>query len=300
MTEASKTGQGKSEQTPNSQMHAASAKSLTRLVRHAVTAGKAGLTVGPGAAGIVHLGADRRSCPEAALKQAISLGLVQRSADLVHATAEARGFLRRALAAAGMESEDAFAGQHRNVIRTTVELDGARQPVSRNLDESPLSSLARLKDKTGAPFFPAEAVSAGERLLDDFTRAQLQPRITSSWEPRLSSRGKGERGGLADIAASALEARRRFGSAMEAMGPELSGVAADVCCFGKGLELVERERQWPARSAKLMLRTALLSLARHYAPPPRQTRNSQRHHWGAEDFRPAAEAYGSSGTSSVS
>lgn len=300
MTEASSTGQGKTGQARVAQPLAVSAKNLTRLVRHAVSAGDAGLAIGSAAAGIVHLGAERRSCPEAALKQAVSLGLVRLSGNLLHATAEARGFLRRALAAAGMESEDAFAGQHRNIVTTTVELDGARQPVSRNLDESPLSSLARLKDKTGAPFFPAEAVSAGERLLDDFTRAQLQPRITSSWEPRLSSRGKGERGGLADIAASALESRRRFGSAMEAMGPELSGVAADVCCFGKGLELVERERQWPARSAKLMLRTALLSLARHYAPPPRQTEHRQRHHWGAEDFRPAAEAYGSSGTSSVS
>lgn len=276
---------------------AASVKSLMRLVRHAVSAGKAGLVIANGSAGTVHLGEERRCYPETVLRQAVSLGLVTRAAGLVQASTEARNFLRRALAAAGMEGEGGFAGQHGEIVRTAVEIDGARQQVSRNLDDTPLSSLARLKDKVGAPFFPSEALGAGERLLDDFTRGQLQPRITSSWEPRLSSRGKGEAGGLADIAASALEARRRFGHAMEAMGPELSGVAADVCCFGKGLELVERERQWPVRSAKLMLRTALLALARHYAPPPRHAPRRYAHHWGTEDFRPAVEAYGSSGSS---
>ncbi|MNH88569.1 hypothetical protein D3C73_410790 [compost metagenome] len=274
-----------------------SVKGLTRLVRHAVSAGKAGLVIANGSAVTVHLGEERRCYPETVLRQAVSLGLVTRAAGLVQASAEARNFLRRALAAAGMEGEGGFAGQHGEIVRTAVEIDGARQNVSRNLDDTPLSSLARLKDKAGTPFFPSEALGAGEKLLDDFTRGQLQPRITSSWEPRLSSRGKGEAGGLADIAASALEARRRFGRAMEAMGPELSGVAADVCCFGKGLELVERERQWPVRSAKLMLRTALLVLARHYAPPPRHAQRRHRHHWGTEDFRPAADSYGSSGSS---
>lgn len=292
MTETSKTTLASVPQT-------ISAKSLTRLVRHAVGAGKAGLAIAAGTDGTLHLGPERRSYPEVLLGHAVSLGLVRRSADFVQATGEARSFLRRTLVAAGMEEGDGFAGQHGDLVETTVEIDGARQKVSRNLDESPLSSISRLKDKAGSAFFPPQAIDAGERLLDDFTRAQLQPRITSSWEPRLSSRGKGEAGGLADIAASAIEARRRFGRAMEAMGPELAGVAADVCCFGKGLELVERERQWPVRSAKLMLRTALLALARHYAPPPRQTMRRNNHHWGTEDFRPAAEAYGSSGTSPV-
>lgn len=71
------------------------------------------------------------------------------------------------------------------------------------------------------------------------------------------------------------------------MEPELAGVAVDVCCFAKGLETVERKRQWPARSAKLMLRTALLVLARHYALPP-VGKSRSRHHWGAEDYRPPA------------
>ena len=279
-------GRAARNQAPSPQV--VSAKNLARLVRHVLGAGKAGLVIAIGTDGAVRLGAESRPYPETVLRQAVSLGLVRHSVGLLRATDEARSFLRRTLATAGMQEEGGFADQHGDIVETSVEMDGSRQPVRRNLDDSPLSSLARLKDKAGAPFFPPEAVAAGERLLGDFTRAQLQPRITSSWEPRLSSRGKGEPGGLADIAASALEARRRFAEAMEAMGPELAGVAADVCCFGKGMELVERERQWPVRSAKLMLRTALLALARHYAPPPRHTARRNGHHWGADDFRPAA------------
>jgi hypothetical protein len=261
-----------------------SAKALVRLVRHAMQ-GEQPLEAGSD--GVVRLGPEQRSYPAELLAEAISLGLVKRAGKLLKATSEARSFLRRAMA----ENEEACLAQHREIEAATVEIEGMRQAVSRNLDESPLSALSRLKGRGGELFFPAAAIDAGDRLLADFTRAQLQPRVTASWEPRLSARAKGGAGGMAEIAASAMEARHRFGCAMEAMGPELSGVAADVCCFGKGLELIERERQWPARSAKLMLRTALMVLSRHYAPPPPQSRRST-HHWGAEDFRPGSQKFG--------
>jgi hypothetical protein len=90
---------------------------------------------------------------------------------------------------------------------------------------------------------------------------------------------------MADLADSAIAARVAVNRALEAMGPELAGVALDVCCFMKGLETVERERQWPARSAKLMLRTALMALSRHYKPPA-PSRRSRVEHWGAEGYRP--------------
>lgn len=99
-----------------------------------------------------------------------------------------------------------------------------------------------------------------------------------AYEPRLASKTKGRAGGTADL----CDARMRVGKAMEAIGPELCGVALDGYCFQKGLELVERERQWPVRSAKLMLRAALMALARHYAPP--RAAGRQSHVWGAEGY----------------
>ncbi|MGI2035287.1 DUF6456 domain-containing protein [Rhizobium panacihumi] len=210
----------------------------------------------------------------------VSRGLVLRSGRAIAATPAASAFLRRALAGGDAE----FADQHRDMVEETALVAGARQRVSRNISESPLAPLARLKDRGGEPFLPIAAFDAGERLAADFTRGQMQPRITASWEPRLETSGGRSGAGGAEISDGAMAARDRFARAVEAIGPELSGVAVDVCCFGKGLEVVERERLWPARSAKLMLRAALLALARHYAPAAAGGR--RRHHWGDGDFRP--------------
>jgi len=253
-------------------------KHLLRLVRQ-LARGECHIEA---AGGEVRLtGTDERRYPEAVIAKARSLGLVHLAEGRIAASREASAFLRRALVA----GEETFVEQHGEIVAATAEVEGTRQAVRRNLQESPLGAVARLKDRDGKAFLPEEAVEAGERLLADFTRGQLQPRVTASWEPRLSSRAKGHAGGQTDIADSALAARNRFSKAMDAMGPELSGVAVDVCCFLKGLETVERERQWPVRSAKLMLRAALLALARHYAPPPPPARR-RSHHWGAEDYRP--------------
>ncbi|MGJ0507471.1 MAG: DUF6456 domain-containing protein [Methylocystis sp.] len=58
----------------------------------------------------------------------------------------------------------------------------------------------------------------------------------------------------------------------------------------QGLETVECERGWPARSGKVVLKIALERLARHYgigdaATGPARARGLL--HWGAEDYRPS-------------
>ncbi|TCL96574.1 hypothetical protein C8J38_101935 [Rhizobium sp. PP-WC-2G-219] len=230
----------------------------------------------------------KRTLPPAAMREAVSLGLVARTdaggpeaSGRWHVLSPAVPFLKRALS----DPEAAFAGQHRHIAPSTVEAAVGRQTVQVNLAESPLAHISRLKEKSGKPFLPAEALEAGQRLHRDFIRAQLQPRMTMSYEPRLSTRTKGSGGGP-EIADSAMTARTRVSRAMAAIGPELCGVAIDVCGFEKGLETVERERQWPARSAKLLLRAALMALARHYAPPPPASPPRRTHAWGAEGYRP--------------
>lgn len=218
------------------------------------------------------------------VEQGVSAGLLLlEGGSLCAEPATASSFLRRAMV---KEHEEIFQEQHRLCNVVSIEIDGARHAVRRNDLSSPLSALLRLKDRDGSPFFPAGALEAGERLAADFHRGHLNPRITASWEPRVAQRSKGQGNGAQDISDTAMAARMRFSKAADAMGPELSGVAIDVCCFEKGLELVERERQWPVRSAKLMLRTALQALSRHYAPPKPAGRARDSHHWGAEGYRP--------------
>ncbi|WP_052699937.1 DUF6456 domain-containing protein [Martelella endophytica] len=154
-------------------------------------------------------------------------------------------------------------------------------------EKSPLEVMARMVARDGKPFLSEAAFEAGERLARDFYRAGMLPGVSAALTPRLESRGRGGWRGPSDMTDAMLDARKRVSAALGAIGPELADVAIDFCCFMKGLERMERERQWPVRSAKLMVRTALQALARHYAPPP--ARGGVRH-WGEAGYRPEIAA----------
>jgi enamine deaminase RidA (YjgF/YER057c/UK114 family) len=113
----------------------------------------------------------------------------------------------------------------------------------------------------------------------------LMQRVSANWSAAVSGGRRGAHDSLANLTDQALAARQRLERALDAAGPELSGVIVDICCYLKGVEQVERERQWPQRSAKLMLKAALGSLARHYNPAPKPASGGFRH-WGGEGYRP--------------
>ncbi|MEJ0012323.1 MAG: DUF6456 domain-containing protein [Bauldia sp.] len=211
-----------------------------------------------------------------ALAEARARGLVEGNAI----TATGRAHLRRSLAAGD------FAAQHQE--RAPVRIDD--DTVTVNHDESPLSWLRRRRDRDGRPLVDAAEFAAGERLRADYTRGQLMPRITANWSASVASRSRGD--GASDITEVALAARLRVERALTTVGPELGGLLVDFCCFLKGLEEIERERRWPARSAKVALRMALSALARHYGLA-QQARGRERAakivHWGTEDYRPTLD-----------
>lgn len=141
--------------------------------------------------------------------------------------------------------------------------DAAAGRVTINEAESPLAWLARRKGRDGASLIAPAQLQAGERLRAEFTRAQLTPRVTSNWSG-VPSQGGGASALGSDLLDAAIAARQRLRAALDAVGPEFAGLLLDVCCFLKGLEEVERERQWPTRSAKVVLQLGLDRLARHY------------------------------------
>jgi hypothetical protein len=156
-----------------------------------------------------------------------------------------------------------FRAQHLRVARTTIATPEGHADVVIDEAESPLAWLARRKGRGGKPLIEGVQLLAGERLRLDFTRANLTPRVTASWDISLAEGRQGQAGGgtFTDVV---VAARERVRSALDAAGPEFAGLLLDVCCFLKGLEDIERERRWPPRSAKIVVQLALDRLARHY------------------------------------
>jgi Domain of unknown function (DUF6456) len=211
-------------------------------------------------------------------------GLVEDGAGKLSLSAAGATFLKRALA-----TSDPFQNQHRDLDEIRIEApDGLTAVVTANLAESPLAQLMRRKTKDGRPFLAENEWRAGERLRSDYTRGQIMPRMGANWVASVASGPRNGSNGVMDLTDAALASRQRVDNAIEAVGPELAGVLIDVCCFLKGLEQVEMERGWPVRSAKIVLKTALGVLHRHYSPQARRSGNSASRmvHWGTADYRP--------------
>ncbi|MEI4469806.1 DUF6456 domain-containing protein [Frigidibacter sp. MR17.24] len=182
------------------------------------------------------------------------------------AAAGAQGDVPGRSAAAAAAAGGGFAEQHREWVTRDLPSpeDGRLRAQRCNLAESPLTALARRRDRDGQPFLSQELVAAGERLREDFELAQLGPRVAQNWERFLTSSDRGgfRPGGGADNGSAA--ARDRVAAALRALGPGLGDMVLRCCCYLEGLEAAEQRMGWSARSGKIVLRIALMQLKRHY------------------------------------
>jgi len=163
---------------------------------------------------------------------------------------------------AGKADIDPLRARHLGLGRRKIETPQGAAEVTVNDAESPLAWLARRTGRNGRALIEPVELAAGERLRSDFTLAQLMPRVTSSWSAAASDRRRGA--SPFNPTDGVVAARQRVRQALDAAGPEFSGLLLDVCCFLKNLTDVERARRWPPRSAKVVLQLGLGRLARHY------------------------------------
>lgn len=170
-------------------------------------------------------------------------------------TPEGRSYLKRAIC----QEHDPFQNQHQLIKTVEIEQD---RTVDINLTESPLMHLYNRKRKNGTRLISQIQLQAGERFRKDFERAQISPKLGLSLTPKVD--GTRHQCAVSDGLESSLASRSRLEKALASVGKELGSLLLDICCFLKGLEHVERERQWPTRSAKVVLGVALTQLADHY------------------------------------
>lgn len=158
--------------------------------------------------------------------------------------------------------------------------------------ESPLARLALMRDAKGKPVLETEQLEAGERLRADYERACLAARVTAHYEPQASVGGghwQSSDNAITRLNDGAIAARQRLHAALDAVGPELSGILYHVCCLAAGLEQAEMRLALPRRAGKAVLLLALSRLARHYGlkRPLRHAGPSHIGHWAEADYRPA-------------
>ncbi|KUF12359.1 DUF6456 domain-containing protein [Pseudoponticoccus marisrubri] len=164
-----------------------------------------------------------------------------------------RGF---AEAQAGFET-----GRAAEAALDAVERDPRARRGRYMLAESPLTALARRREKDGTPFLPEALVAAGERLREDFELSQIGARQDRNWDQFLMADPIPAEAAGGDGAA---RARHRVQAALRDLGPGLGDVALRCCCYLEGLEVTEKRLGWSARSGKIVLRIALQRLRRHY------------------------------------
>lgn len=216
-----------------------------------------------------------RSAPAADVRVLVRSGALTGGARECRAGPETASWLKRA-----MLDEDAFQAQHR--------LDGVdREGRQINMAESPLSRLV-VGERA---FLEPHHIEAAERVRGLVERAQLRTRTTMNY----SGAAAGDRAQCntaETVTDMAVDARRTLDAIHRALPAECVCVVLDVCGWLKGLQQVERERGWPRRSAKLVLRIGLEQVAQRFGLGPHakgRERVPQRS-WLDEGARPKMRA----------
>ena len=213
------------------------------------------------------------SLPAADVAELIAAGVLRGDVRNCVATATARHWLKRQLLTRGAEQGQPSARP------------GCREGDLQYGGESPLMRLAAAGAK-GQPFLEPHHVQAGERVQRLVDRAQLRQRVIMSYDLARTA-GSHRHGPAAEIGDMAADARRQLAALHRALPRECADVLFDVCGLEKGLQLIEMERGWPRRSAKLVLRIGLDQAASFFGLQRVAVgQGARRRSWMGEGGRP--------------
>lgn len=184
---------------------------------------------------------------------------------LARLLAEAENAARKAASPKGFaEAQSPFTPAKSAAIPENEEDEERPRRMRYAMGESPLTALARRRDKDGAPFLTDDLVRAGERFREDFELAQIGENTTQRWDSLMTGGVTGGAGQGDPVTGGASAARTRVEGVLRDLGPGLGDVALRCCCYLEGLESAEKRMGWSARSGKIVLRIALQRLKRHY------------------------------------
>src|SRR3954454_11768887 len=167
----------------------------------------------------------------------------------------------------------AFPAQHQDLVQARIAFEGRSAAVTLDASESPLDWLRRRKDASGAPLIDEACHQAGERLRLDLTLAAMLPRVTAKWDAAVADKARGAPRDPASSTDSAVAARQRVVRALEAVGSDFADLLIDLCGFLTGLAEIERARDWPVRSGKVIARLAARPVGRSLRARPRGPRS---------------------------
>lgn len=134
--------------------------------------------------------------------------------------------------------------------------------------EAPVRVLSRRKRSDGTAFLTPQMIRAGERFRESFEIARVAGVIEPDVDAILSARPDpsvlATNGNAALSVPREIMARESLLRAVSRLGPELAEAVILACCNETGMEQIEDQLDFPARSGKIVVRIALGTLMRHY------------------------------------
>ncbi len=205
-----------------------------------------------------------------------SAGLIIIRKGNIFPTKEAKKWLIRKLSYASEQ----FSKQHQIIITE-------RNGIKKNLAESPISKLTIFKDKKN-PFLKPHHIEAAKKFALLFEKSQLRARTTINYFASPKGKEKYSNFTTAELSDMAIDARRKIEQLLNGMPDECASVIIDICGLEKGLQIVESEKGWPRRSAKLVLRIGLEQLAQKFGLTPKAVGKlkGKSTYWQKEGSRP--------------